>query len=165
MENRKEFYERIIVAKVIQKIYEGRRKQPSLNECFNYVKKAEDVDSPDFSWFKICGDNVTWGDHLLFVCSEVLGVRIPAPCYDPFSVDEKTFTMSNSKKIVNDPEYYNWFINEWTPFVKGLLEKYKSLYSPKLEAKAERGDVPVLKIIQESYFDESEMKESNSFSK
>lgn len=138
MLNRQEFYERILVAKAIAEVM-----KLSIIDAFSYVQTKEDAGTTDFVWLKIVGNQVTWGDHLLYVIAEILGLQIKQPGYEPFTVSEET--------LASDKEYAEWHANKWIPYFQSLLKKYANIYTPKLAMKMERGNKNWIALISNKY--------------
>lgn len=127
----KEFYERILVAKFIERKFKTVGKEYTINECFNYVQVKGDTDLVDMIWFSITGSKITWENHLEDICFGILGVNRAQPGYSPFLVEEKVMSY--------DPSYKDWFVSEWTPYILGLVKKYRPVWAPRLESKITRG--------------------------
>lgn len=137
----KEFYERILVAKFIQERFKENGKEFSLNDCFYYLQDKGDSESVDLVWLSICGNHVSWENHLEDVCFKILGVNRMQPGYCPFTVSEET--------LESDREYNAWFKDVWTPYINSLVVKYSHLWKTRLGSKIGRGMLDIVSIIEE----------------
>lgn len=135
----KEFYERLLVAKAISEVIGN-----TITEAFQFVQEKEDVKTTDFVWLKIAGNQITWGDHLLYIIIEILDdIKLKQPGYEPFSVTQET--------LDSDYEYSKWYNEEWKPYLEDLLLKYVDMYAPRLSMKMERGNKNWLQMIEDKY--------------
>lgn len=152
----KEFYERILVARFIQERFAENKKDMSLYDCFYYVQDKGDSDSVDLVWLSICGNHVSWENHLEDVCFKILGVNRMQPGYCPFTVTEET--------LKSDREYNEWFKGVWTPYINSLVVKYSHLWKTRLGSKIGRGMLDIVSIIEE-YIGVSENNSEQTTSK
>ena len=143
----KNFYEKILVAKVLSKLLGTEDNTVTLSESFKYLQETGDSELEGYMWLNICGDAINWEENLSWVCYTILDIPIKQPGACPFSVSEDT---------INDfPEYAEWYYKVWNPYISSLLEKYRNIWEPRLKAKIIRGTKDVIKEIDSKYLKQS----------
>lgn len=139
----KEFYERVLVAKVIGDLLSEGKEPRGINEYFYYLQKPEDQENEAFVWFQLGGDALSWEENLSWICFKVLEVSIKQPGYCPFSVTEETLS--------SDEEYQKWFNCEWKDFLSSIINKHRETWEPRVKSKMTRGMKDIIYMINEKY--------------
>lgn len=140
---RKDFYERLLVAKLISKCLSKGEEEFPIVEAFRYVQTKEDEESSDYVWLLVGGNSMKWSDQLLYIILYNLNIPIQQPGYDPLSVTEETLN--------SDKNYKDWYEQTWKPLVISNISKYKYLYQGKLESKTTRGALDVVSMLDSMY--------------